>query len=170
MQIHLAMYPEEVPPSFWEELSSKMAGEEGILHTRTSPRALCGTYENGCAVVLKVDRNPVGYMAVWPVSGEHFEIGSGFIREDLQGQGLGTLLYKHISTLPAIMGKIAFAITQNPAALKAGMKAGLMPHPDWDDPVPYRLTCGECSWVAEEEKPTCQYRNRACTLRILRKS
>jgi GNAT superfamily N-acetyltransferase len=147
-----------------------MAGEDGILHERTSPEALCGAYENGLAVVLMVDGEPAGYLAVWPVSMECFEIGSGFVRKDLQSQGLGSMLYKHMSTLPALNGKIAFAISKNPAAVKAGIKAGLMPHPDWDHPVPYQLTCGECSWVAEGEKPICSHRNTTCTLRILRKS
>ncbi len=170
MQVHLVVYPEVISKQFFEELSKKMAGEGGILQTRTSAEELCGAYEKCHAIILKVDGEPAGYMAVWPVSDKHFEIGSGFIREDLQSQGLGSMLYKHMNTLPALEGKIAFAITQNPAALRAGIKAGLMPHPDWEDPVPYELTCGPCTWVKEEEKPTCPHRNATCTLRILRKN
>src|SRR3989338_10839861 len=99
MQVHLAMIPETVEKSFWNKLSKKMANEGGILQTRTSPEALRGAYENGLAVVLMIDDEPAGYLAIWPVSEESFEIGSGFVREDLQPQGLGTLMYKHIITL-----------------------------------------------------------------------
>lgn len=49
VQVHLAMYPEEVRNSFWRELSKEMAGEDGILQTRTSPEALRVAYGAGRA-------------------------------------------------------------------------------------------------------------------------
>ncbi|MBI2644769.1 GNAT family N-acetyltransferase [Candidatus Uhrbacteria bacterium] len=167
MQVHLAVYPEMMASEFWEKLSKDMAKEGGILQTRTSPEELRGTYENGLAVILMVDDEPAGYFAIWPMSEEYYEVGSGFIRKDLRSQGYGTALYKKIATLSVLDGKIAFAISKNPAAIKAGYRAGFIRHLDWKNPVPYEFTCGLCDWIEEDKKPMCPDRNSSCTLCIL---
>lgn len=166
MEIHLVMYPEKVRHSFWEELSNEMAGEGGILQTRTSPEELRGAYEQKLAVVLMADGEPAGYFAIWPVSEKFYEVGSGFIRKDLRSQGHGTAMYKKITHLSALEGKIAFVISKNPAAIKAGYRAGFIRNLDWENPVPYEFTCGPCNWVEEEKKPICPDRNVHCTLCI----
>ena len=167
MNAQISTYPQPQTDAFWHTLSNRMSEESGILQTRTTPEALRHCYEQGLAVVLVIDKNACGYMAAWPVGDGMLEIGSGYIVPEWRGCGFGVQLYQAIANLPVFLQAIGFAITQNPVALSAGRKVSLLPHTDWNSPVPYALTCGACDWVADEQKSSCEARNHSCILRIL---
>ncbi len=164
-------FPDRVSVEEWTVLSRAMDKEPTILKTRITPKDLAGVYERGLALVLERDGEMIGFIAAWPVSEKFAELGSAWIRRDFRGQKLGDMLYEQSRLLPCVGEKIVFAVTQNPVALRAGRRAGLEPHTNWTNPIPWCFTCGPCDkWKKDEEKHACPFRDRTCWLRVVRRT
>lgn len=164
--MNITTHPTPILPKVWQQLSKAMSEEMGILGTRTSPDNLANVYSLGFANLILLDGNAIGFIATWPVGGKFVEIGSAWVHPAFRGNGYGSQLYASIGELPGIKDVLAFAITSNPIAIKAGERAGLRFHQDWKSPVPWRLTCGPCTWVDEHEKVSCKKRGITCWLRL----
>jgi len=167
--IQTCQWPDAVPEKIWEDLSSAMHSEKTILNSRTSPENLAQSYRQGLAIVKLLRDDVVGFISAWPVAGGFIELGSAWVRKDMRGQGIGNDLYKEAKQLHGIQEDICFAITQNPFALKAGFHAGLIQNGNWNDPVPWELTCGPCDVVLDAEKLSCPRRSTTCWLRIMQR-
>ncbi len=164
-------FPNRINHPEWFVLSAAMHEESTILNTRTSPENLAKVFEDGLALVLERDDEMIGFIAAWPVASGFVELGSAWIRIDCRNQGYGNLLYEQSKSLPGVSEKVVFAVTQNPMALKAGRHAGLMPHTDWTNPIPFKHTCGPCDkWETDEEKRACPLRDKTCWLRYVRQT
>ncbi|MFH1405285.1 MAG: GNAT family N-acetyltransferase [Patescibacteria group bacterium] len=152
----------------WHTLAHQLKSESAILATRITPESLRATYEQGCAVLLmNGSEEPIGFLAAWPVNCSHTEIGSAWVQPEYRDRKLSNLLYNRLRELPAVQERTIFGITKNVRSVKAGYLAQLKLHDNWQDPVPWELTCGPCdAFKTDAEKRLCPWRNWTCWLRV----
>ena len=172
-------FPDHVPTWVWDQLSNCLKRESSIMQSRVSPEQLEEVYRKGFAVIY-VTQEIVhcrqgeiefisGFLAAWPVEPDYCEIGSAWVDPDLRGTGIGHKLYLELAKLPNLKTRTNFGITMNPISVHLGRYARLELYSDWKHPVPWRLTCGPCDYVAECDKESCVMRNTTCWLRVMKK-
>ena len=169
MKTKIKIFPDSLPADFWHSLSEAVSNEPLILGTRTTPNALRQLYEQGLAMVILEAVRPIGFLAAWPVADGFAEIGTAWIHPDMRGQKLCIQMYHRFNRLPGLPGRIVFGVTMNPRIVSSGLHIGLVCHDDWEDPIPWSLTCGPCDYFeTEAEKRTCSRRNSTCWLRLFK--
>ncbi len=155
---------EQLDDSCWAELSRELQTESYILKTRTDPESLRDAHASGFTVTFTDGNKIVGFICAWTVAPGFVEIGSAWVCPLARRTGLGNTLFLCVKDLPIVKTSIAFSITENPFAVKAGAHAGLVFHTNWNHPVPLKHTCGPCAYYTDAEKPNCPLRNNTCHL------
>ncbi len=169
MEPEIKIFPDPLPADFWHSLSRAVSNEPLILGTRTTPEALRQLYEQGLAMVMVESSRPIGFLAAWPVTDCFAEIGTAWVDPALRGQKLCIKMYHAFDQLPGLRDRIVFGITMNPRIVSSGLHIGLTCHDNWEDPIPWSLTCGPCDkFATDEDKRTCSHRNTTCWLRLFR--
>lgn len=172
--------PTDPAPYCWENLSRNLKGEKAILQSRNTPESLQKVFEDGFAVAYVIQYDGaqtrsgvedviIGFLAAWPVTDGFCEIGSAWVDPGMRGHGIGKKLYRALKKLPKIQDQVNFGITTNPISVHLGGYANLKPHKDWQNPIPWNLTCGPCDYIAECDKASCTMRNTSCWLRVMKK-
>ena len=169
MKPKIKIFPDSLPADFWHSLSKAVSNEPLILGTRTTPEALCQLYDQGLAMAMVESEQLIGFLAAWPVADGFAEIGTAWIRSDLRGQKLCVAMYHRFKDLPGLQDRTVFGITMNPKIVSSGLHIGLTCHNDWEDPVPWNLTCEPCDkFGCNFGKRACPYRNKTCWLRLFK--
>ncbi|MFC1788248.1 GNAT family N-acetyltransferase [Patescibacteria group bacterium] len=138
------------------------------MSSRVSKESLAELYEQDLCLLILEQGIVIGFLAAWPVEPGFAEIGSAWIDPGFRAQGLASQLYQRLSTLTGIHGRHCFGVTTNKLSVIAGQHAGLIDHHDWEDPIPWHLTCGPCDkFVSEAQKRSCLLRDNKCWLRII---
>ncbi|MFH1142155.1 MAG: hypothetical protein V1695_00415, partial [Candidatus Uhrbacteria bacterium] len=123
----------------------------------------------GLAMVMVDSEKLIGFLAAWPVADGFAEIGTAWIHPDLRGQKLCIEMYYHFDQLPGLVDRLVFGITMNPKIISSGLHIGLTCNHDWENPIPWHLTCEPCDkFATESEKRTCSNRNSTCWLRLFK--
>jgi len=164
--MHMRLVHAPMPTgSIWEILERALLAEPHILGSRITATKLRELYDEGLAVVGFYEERLVGFIAAWPVSADHVEVGSAWIHIEHRGVGFGTQLVAKMADLLREQKKSGFAISDNPAFIATTRKVHLPLHNEWKSPIPYELTCGPCEKFPNDEmKDACPYRNNACRL------
>lgn len=169
MKTKIKIFPDSLPADFWHTLSKAVSNEPLILGTRTTPDALRQLYQQGLAMVMVDSEKLIGFLAAWPVADGFAEIGTAWIHPDLRGQKLCIEMYYHFDQLPGLVDRLVFGITMNPKIISSGLHIGLTCNHDWENPIPWHLTCEPCDkFATESEKRTCSNRNSTCWLRLFK--
>ena len=164
MDMHFVLAPTD-PGTIWDMLERVLQLEPHIMGSRITSVKLHDLYEQGLAVVGLLGDRPVGFIAAWPVETGFVEVGSAWIHPEHRGKGWGTQLVQEMANLMTRRTERAFAVSDNAVFVAAARKVRLPLHNEWDDPIPYSLTCGPCEKrPGKEAKCACPIRNTACRL------
>lgn len=145
----------------WEELAKKLQKEEAIMGYRNTAENLKNLYEKKHAVVISSKGGEViAFGGLWNTLDEHcLEAGSFWVHDDYRGNGYSSEMFLQLSKLIA-REKIALCISHNKKVVHLLVKNGWVESTkeNWDVKIPFRVSCGPCEVVPEEEKKKCFYK------------
>jgi len=122
MQIYTTM-SSNVKVVEFERLSRALLSEKHLLPQ--SPEDLIAQFKAGLSILGIQDSHIVAHATLWELCTGWYEMGTVFVARDLRGAGIGETLYK--ATFAAHTEKNIILTTTNPAALRVGVKIGVVP-------------------------------------------
>lgn len=144
----------------WEQLAKRIQQESAILGSRNTAEQLRSLHLEGLAVFEERNEEIIVFGALWPTELDDFlEAGSFWVHKEHRGRKYSSKMFSKLLTLIP-QRKIAIVVTHDPKVVHLLKKFGWRESNggEWEEVVPFAVSCGPCDIIENHAKENCPYR------------